>query len=188
MSRVDRLRATLEEPLLVSNVVNVHYLVGFSSSNAALLVEPERVQLFSDFRYAEAARAVEEGNGGRDDLFLPESESRYLRLTMIAAGEGGAVAGAEQLRALVADPAQIDHQQDHRDCHREGDPAPNRIASGMAWIRRRFERHGPEYTVVPPRPVPYNPGPWLPQRSRSRRSRSLRPSNAVTRSRPSTWS
>ncbi len=59
MSRVDRLRATLEEPLLVSNVVNVRYLVGFSSSNAALLVEPERVQLFSDFRYAEAARAVE---------------------------------------------------------------------------------------------------------------------------------
>jgi Xaa-Pro aminopeptidase len=59
MSRVDRLRASLEEPLLVTNGVNVRYLVGFSSSNAALLVEPERVRLFSDFRYAEAARAVE---------------------------------------------------------------------------------------------------------------------------------
>ena len=59
MSRVDRLRAGLDEPLLVTNVVNVRYLVGFSSSNAALLVEPERVRLFSDFRYAEAARAVE---------------------------------------------------------------------------------------------------------------------------------
>jgi Xaa-Pro aminopeptidase len=59
MSRIERLRAGLEEPLLVTNGVNVRYLVGFSSSNAALFVEPERVRLFSDFRYAEAARAVE---------------------------------------------------------------------------------------------------------------------------------
>jgi hypothetical protein len=59
VSRVDRLREGLEEPLLVSNAVNVRYLVGFSSSNAALLVEPERVRLFSDFRYADAAKAVE---------------------------------------------------------------------------------------------------------------------------------
>jgi Xaa-Pro aminopeptidase len=59
MSRVDSLRASLEEPLLVTNGVNVRYLVGFSSSNAALFVEPERVRLFSDFRYAEAARSVE---------------------------------------------------------------------------------------------------------------------------------
>jgi len=59
VTRVDRLRETLEEPLLVTNGVNVRYLVGFSSSNAALLVEPDRVRLFSDFRYAEAGRAVE---------------------------------------------------------------------------------------------------------------------------------
>jgi Xaa-Pro aminopeptidase len=59
MNRVDRLRASLEEPLLVTNGVNVRYLAGFSSSNAALFVEPERVRLFSDFRYAEAARAVD---------------------------------------------------------------------------------------------------------------------------------
>jgi Xaa-Pro aminopeptidase len=59
MSRVDRLRASLEEPLLVSNGVNVRYLTGFESSNAALLVEPDRVRLYSDFRYADAARAVE---------------------------------------------------------------------------------------------------------------------------------
>ena len=59
MSRIDRLRESLEEPLLVTNGVNVRYLVGFASSNAALLVEPDRVRLFSDFRYAEAGRAVE---------------------------------------------------------------------------------------------------------------------------------
>jgi len=58
VTRVDRLRPSLEEPLLVSNGVNVRYLVGFASSNAALLVEPDRVQLFSDFRYAELGRSI----------------------------------------------------------------------------------------------------------------------------------
>jgi Xaa-Pro aminopeptidase len=57
--RVERLRAKLEEPLLVSDPVNVRYLSGLDSSNAALLVEPERVRLFTDFRYAESARALE---------------------------------------------------------------------------------------------------------------------------------
>jgi Xaa-Pro aminopeptidase len=59
MERVEALRRAIEEPLLVTNGVNVRYLVGFSSSNAALHVEPDRVRLFSDFRYAESARAVE---------------------------------------------------------------------------------------------------------------------------------
>jgi len=56
--RIARLRDFLEEPLLVTNPVNVRYLTGFESSNAALLVEPERVRLFTDFRYIEAAQAV----------------------------------------------------------------------------------------------------------------------------------
>jgi len=56
--RVDRLRALLEEPLLVTNGKNVSYLCGFESSNAALLVDHERVQLFTDFRYISAARSV----------------------------------------------------------------------------------------------------------------------------------
>jgi Xaa-Pro aminopeptidase len=58
-SRIDRLRDLLEEPLLVTNLVNVLYLTGFESSNAALFVEPDRVRLFTDFRYLEAAEAVE---------------------------------------------------------------------------------------------------------------------------------
>lgn len=57
-SRLDRLRTLLEEPLLVTNPVNVLYLSGFKSSNAALLVEDELVRLFADFRYASAARDV----------------------------------------------------------------------------------------------------------------------------------
>ncbi len=52
--RIERLRELLEEPLLVTNLVNVRYLTGFDSSNAALLVEPDRARLFTDFRYIEA--------------------------------------------------------------------------------------------------------------------------------------
>jgi Xaa-Pro aminopeptidase len=59
MTRIDRLRELLEEPLLITNLVNVRYLTGFDSSNAALFVEPERTRLFTDFRYAEAAQGIE---------------------------------------------------------------------------------------------------------------------------------
>jgi Xaa-Pro aminopeptidase len=57
--RIERLRGLLEEPLLITNPVNVLYLTGLDSSNVALLVEPERARLFTDFRYIEAAQAVE---------------------------------------------------------------------------------------------------------------------------------
>ena len=58
-ARVGRLRERLEEPLLVTNPASIRYLIGFRSSNASLLVDEERVRLFTDFRYAEAARGVE---------------------------------------------------------------------------------------------------------------------------------
>ena len=57
--RIDRLRASLEEPLLVTNPISVRYLTGFVSSNPALLVDEERVTLYTDFRYAETAAEVE---------------------------------------------------------------------------------------------------------------------------------
>ncbi len=57
--RLERLRSSLEHPLLVTTPVNVRYLIGFESTNPALLVERERVRLFSDFRYAGAGRAIE---------------------------------------------------------------------------------------------------------------------------------
>jgi Xaa-Pro aminopeptidase len=56
--RVDRLRPLLEEPLLVTAPANVRYLTGFASSNCSLLVDQDKVQLFTDFRYAESARQV----------------------------------------------------------------------------------------------------------------------------------
>ena len=74
--RVDRLRERLEEPLLVANPANVRYLCGLVSSNAALVVEPERLRLYTDFRYAETASTIEgvELVDAKRDLFQTLSE------------------------------------------------------------------------------------------------------------------
>jgi Xaa-Pro aminopeptidase len=56
--RIARLREGLEAPLLVTEPVNVRYLSGFESTNAALFVDDADVRLFADFRYAEAGRRV----------------------------------------------------------------------------------------------------------------------------------
>lgn len=59
MSRLDTLRERLEQRLLVTNLVNIRYLTGFVTSNAALLVDPDGdTQLFTDFRYIEDAQAI----------------------------------------------------------------------------------------------------------------------------------
>jgi Xaa-Pro aminopeptidase len=59
MTRSERLAAGLEQPLLVTSLVNVRYLTGFVSSNAAVLVDSAgETTLYTDFRYAEAARDV----------------------------------------------------------------------------------------------------------------------------------
>lgn len=57
-ARIAALQQTLEQPLLVTNPRNLFYLTGFDSSNAALLVEADRVRLFADARYSEAGRSV----------------------------------------------------------------------------------------------------------------------------------
>jgi Xaa-Pro aminopeptidase len=60
VTRIERLAAGLGDPLLVTSLVNVRYLTGFASSNAAVLVDPAgEATLYTDFRYAEAARRVD---------------------------------------------------------------------------------------------------------------------------------
>jgi Xaa-Pro aminopeptidase len=65
VSRGDRLVALLEERsldcLLVTDLVNVRYLTGFTGTNGACLVSPEERSFFTDFRYAERARAEVHG-------------------------------------------------------------------------------------------------------------------------------
>ena len=61
MSRIERLAALLDEPLLVTSGINVRYLTGLSSSNVALLVDSAGdATLFTDFRYAQKAKALDE--------------------------------------------------------------------------------------------------------------------------------
>jgi Xaa-Pro aminopeptidase len=57
--RIERVRELVAEPLLVTNLVNVRWLTGFESSNAATLIEPDRVRVFADFRYAEQGRNLQ---------------------------------------------------------------------------------------------------------------------------------
>jgi Xaa-Pro aminopeptidase len=60
--RVERLRAELDglgvRSFLVTAPVNVFYLTGFESSNAAAVVRSDGIKLVTDGRYIEAARAV----------------------------------------------------------------------------------------------------------------------------------
>ena len=60
MNRIERLASRLDDPLLVTGLVNVRYLTGLQSSNAAVLVEPDGdATLYTDFRYAEAAAEID---------------------------------------------------------------------------------------------------------------------------------
>ena len=56
--RVTKVRAAIDAPLLVTKPVNVLWLTGLDSSNAAVLVEPDRLRIFTDFRYLEKARTT----------------------------------------------------------------------------------------------------------------------------------
>ena len=122
--RVERLRRKLEEPLLVSDPANIRYLSGLVSSNAALLVDPDRVQLFTDYRYAESARAIEgvEFVEAKRDLYQTLSELlsgrigfegtslTYERYARLHAGGVDAVARyglVEELR-VVKDEDELD--------------------------------------------------------------------------------
>ncbi len=103
MNRIDRLRELLEEPLLVTNLVNVRYLTGFDSSNAALFVEPDRARLFTDFRYIAAAQGIE----GVETVMTKRSLMAWLGETL--SGRIGFEANvlpwsfAEELRASGVD-------------------------------------------------------------------------------------
>ena len=56
--RLTKVRAAIDAPLLVTKPVNVLWLTGLDSSNAAVLVEPDRLRIFTDFRYLEKARTT----------------------------------------------------------------------------------------------------------------------------------
>jgi Xaa-Pro aminopeptidase len=88
VTRIERLAALLDEPLLVAGPpyvlggqANVRYLTGLQSSNSAVLVEPDaRATLFTDFRYAPRARDV------RDVTFVETARSLLPAIGEILSG------------------------------------------------------------------------------------------------------
>lgn len=94
MTRIARLAARLETPLLVNKAANVRYLTGMvDASNAVLVVEPSgEARLYTDFRYADAAR----GLAGVE--FVPVSRFVFGALPEHLAG-----------RTIAADPTTITH-------------------------------------------------------------------------------
>ena len=65
MSRADRVAARLGEReadfLLVTDLVNLRYLTGFTGTNGLAVVGPETRRFLTDFRYTERAKAEVEG-------------------------------------------------------------------------------------------------------------------------------
>lgn len=57
-ARVSRLLEDLEQPLLVSSLVNIRYLTGFTGSNAFLYATPDGCTFVTDGRYGEVAGAL----------------------------------------------------------------------------------------------------------------------------------
>lgn len=134
--RADRLEARVREreldALLVTELVNVRWLTGFTGSNASAIVGPGVRQFLTDFRYltqsaeqvadafareiapadllAAMARLVPEGAGrvGFDDATLPVRSFERLREALGARVELVAAGGlVEELRA-IKDPGEIE--------------------------------------------------------------------------------
>lgn len=57
-SRVQRLQAELEQPLLITNLVNIRYLTGFTGSSAFFYVAPTGGTFLTDGRYGEVAAGI----------------------------------------------------------------------------------------------------------------------------------
>lgn len=102
-ARLDRLRTQLEEPLLVTTPVNVRWLTGMSSSNAALLVEPERVRVFTDFRYASKARKLDGIEFVQTSRDLPLSIAEHLHGRVAFEADNVTYAAFETLARSFAD-------------------------------------------------------------------------------------
>jgi Xaa-Pro aminopeptidase len=93
--RIEKLATTLDLPLLVTSAPNLWYLTGLRSSNAALLVERDAsATLYTDFRYGEKARAVE-------DVTFVET-SRYLFVSLAELLAGRQIAFEESNLTVVA--------------------------------------------------------------------------------------
>jgi Xaa-Pro aminopeptidase len=167
VSRLERLGADLSGPLLVTDGVNVRYLTGFESSNCALLVEPGgAATLYTDFRYLEAARAVEDVElvqtrrdvaGALAELLADRtvgfeaSRISFAQWETIAAGGAGLVAtrGVVEALRVVKDESELDAMRraaaisDTVYAALAKERLAGRTEAEVAWwIERTFREHG----------------------------------------------
>ncbi len=89
MSRADRVAARLADReldlLLVTDLVNVRYLTGYTGTNGLAVLGPQTRRFLTDFRYAEQAKAQVDGGFDR------ETVPRELRLGLAAGWPDGPV-------------------------------------------------------------------------------------------------
>ena len=98
--RIERLAALLDEPLLVTSLVNVRWLTGLASSNAAVLVEPDGdATLFTDFRYAQKAGKLDVRFEQTARAVVADLSTRLAGRTIWIEAHVLTVAANEQLRA-----------------------------------------------------------------------------------------
>ena len=64
---------------LVTDPADVEYISGFRSSNATLLISPVRLDLFTDFRYMEAAKEFCRVEGKWRFTLIEESNFKFLK-------------------------------------------------------------------------------------------------------------
>ncbi len=124
--RADRLAERLAEreldALVVTDLLNIRYLTGFTGTNAVCVVGPERRDFITDFRYVERAEQEVEGmqltardaqqrvrraqhGEQRDELLaqLEELAAWYRDLVVVAAGADSAVVHFDRLAELRED-------------------------------------------------------------------------------------
>jgi Xaa-Pro aminopeptidase len=111
-ARVGRLRATLDaaevDALLVTRLVNVRYLTGYTGSSAQLLVAPDRLVLSTDGRYRDQSAEQLAANGVEAEVAVGNADEQ--RMALAAAGKDFARIGLEahgvtwaQQRAMASD-------------------------------------------------------------------------------------
>jgi Xaa-Pro aminopeptidase len=102
--RADRLTERLAgagvDALLVTNLVNVRYLTGFTGSNGLALVGPDRRLFVTDFRYVE--QAAEQVDASFERL---RASTELLEAIADALGPGGLRLGFEEAHVTVREHA-----------------------------------------------------------------------------------
>jgi Xaa-Pro aminopeptidase len=174
MTRIERLAEALELPLLVTSQTNIRYLVGVDSSNAALLVEPDgSATLYTDFRYAERARAVHSVAFVETGRNLVDELGRLLRGRRLGFEEAHLpYAGYRMLQEAGVDPVPTSGVVEaHRAVKDDTELAAIRRAAALSdeifgalvderftgrterelawWIERRFHEAGAEGMSFP---------------------------------------